>query len=105
MPKRTDPRYVVSAAQEKSAAKALGAKQHAGSGSGHRMHDMHTADELIECKTVLTGNRQITIKADDLKSLSYQAAVADREPVLHVRLDGKDWVLVSESYYLELKDD
>ena len=65
---------------------------------------MHTDGELIECKTVLKGNRQITIKEDDLKSLSYQAAIQDRRPVLHVELGGKRWVLIPEEDHLDHLD-
>lgn len=65
---------------------------------------MHTANELIECKTVLEGNKQITIKSSDLKLLTYQAAIQDRDPVMHIRLDGKDWVLVPEGDYIEQRD-
>lgn len=98
MPK--DDRKRVSERQERGLARRTGAKLHSGSGSGHTGHDMHTDGELIECKTVLKGNRQITIKADDLKSLSYQAAIQDKDPLLHVELDGRRWVLIPEENYL-----
>lgn len=94
-------RQKVSRAQERSAAAAFGAKQHRGSGSGSKRLDMHTDDALVECKTVLEGNRQITLKADDLKLLSYHAALQDRTPILHIRLDGRDWVLLPEADYLD----
>lgn len=58
---------------------------------------MHTDDSLIECKTVLKGKKQITIKSDDLKSLSYHAAIQSKRPELHIELDGKGWVLVPEA--------
>lgn len=95
-----DDRWRVSRAQERSAAKAFGATQHKGSGSGAKRLDMHTDEALVECKTVLQGNRQITIKADDLRLLRYHAALQDRTPILHVRLDGHDWVLLPEEDYL-----
>jgi Holliday junction resolvase len=60
---------------------------------------MHTADSLIECKTVLQGNKQITIRLEDLKSLSYHAAIADQQPVLHIEIDKQRWVLITESDY------
>jgi len=99
-----DERKKVSGAQERAAARKFGAKQHSGSGSGSRRLDMHTEDSLIECKTVLKGNKQITVKADDLKLLSYHAAVQDRMPIMHIRLDGKDWVLMLEGDYLDLRN-
>ena len=55
---------------------------------------MHTDDSLIECKTVLKGKKQITIKSDDLKSLSYHAAIQSKMPELHIELDGKRWVMI-----------
>lgn len=57
---------------------------------------MHTDEDLIECKTVLKGNKQITIKEDVLKSLSYNAAVQGRSPVLHIEIGGNCWVLRRE---------
>lgn len=65
--------------------------------------DMHTKRELIECKTVL-GNTQITIKASTLKDLERHAALADQIPVLHIRLGGKNYVLLTETDYLETVD-
>jgi Holliday junction resolvase len=80
-------------------AKRFGASLHNGSGSGSKRHDMHTDEQLIECKTVLRGNKQITIHADDLRSLKYHAAVADVAPVMHIELDKERWVMVPESDY------
>lgn len=94
----------VSQKQEKGASARMGAKLHSGSGSGHTRNDMHTDDTLIECKTVLSGNKQITIKADVLKSLSYNAAIQDKSPVLHIELDGKPYVVIPEVDYLVLRD-
>jgi Holliday junction resolvase len=96
-----DDRKRVSAKQERDIARKLGAKQHAGSGSGRDRLDMHTDGQLVECKTVLEGNKQITLKADDLKLLSYHSALQDRDPVMHIRLDGKNWVLIPEANYLD----
>lgn len=95
MPK--DERRRVSQKQEKGAAKRLGAKQHKGSGSGHARMDMHTDEHLIECKTVLPGKKQITIKAEDLRLLMYHAALGDKGPVMHVEIDNMAWILVPEA--------
>lgn len=97
----TDDRLRTSRKDERGTAKRLGARQHAGSGSGSKKHDMHTTKALIENKTVLKGNKQITLKATDLKSLYYQAATQGRMPVLHISLDNRDWVLITETDYLE----
>ena len=99
-----DPRRRVSKDQERSVARRYGAKQHAGSGSGSKKHDMHTDESLIECKTVLKGNRQITIKEDDWKSLKYHAAIQDRNPVLHVELGNFRLVLIPEEDHAEGMD-
>lgn len=96
-----DPRRRVSQKQERGVARRMGARLHAGSGSGSKKHDMHTSSELIECKTVLKGNRQITIKEDDWKSLRYHAATQDRTPVLHVELGNYRLVLIQEEDYAE----
>jgi hypothetical protein len=94
----------VSQKQEKGAAARMGAKLHSGSGSGHTRNDMHTDGTLIECKTVLSGNKQITLKADVLKSLAFNAAIQDKSPVLHIELDGKTYVMIPEVDYLTLRD-
>lgn len=83
----------VSSKHEKSAAKQLGARQHRGSGSGHRRFDMSNDTSLIECKTVLEGKKQITLKAEVLKALTRHAYISDQIPTLHIRLDGTDYVL------------
>lgn len=96
-----DVRRKVADSQERKAAKKFGAKQHRNSGSGAKRLDMHTDDDLIECKTVLEGNTQITIKRDDLRLLMYHAAIQDRNPVMHIRLAGMNWVLRLEDDDLE----
>ena len=97
-----DERRRVSSLQERQIAKKLGAKQHAGSGSGTRRNDMHTKSTLDECKTHLKGNRQVTLKADTVTELFKEAAIQDRIPVLHIRLAGRDLVVLDLSDYLEL---
>lgn len=99
-----DERRRVSQRHERDVSRRSGSRLHAGSGSGSKKHDMHNRSELIENKTVLIGNRQITLKADDLKSLSYQADLQGREPVMHIRLAGRNWVLQAEEDYYEMRD-
>jgi hypothetical protein len=65
---------------------------------------MHSADELIECKTVLAGNKQITIKASYIRSFLKEAAMQDRRPVLSVEVDGLHLVLLTEADYVELRE-
>lgn len=102
MPK--DPRRVVSQAQEKAAAKTYGGRQHHGSGSGSRPQDFSTDTHLFECKTVLPGKRQITIKLDDWEQLRYNAATQDRLPVLHIELGKYKLVLIPEADHAESLD-
>lgn len=66
---------------------------------------MHTATELIECKTVLKGNKQITIKDDYMNRFIFSALSADMEPVLHVELGKYRFVLISEDYFTDLRGD
>lgn len=99
----TEPQRV-SRKQEKAAARTLGARQHRGSGSGAKKFDMHTDDTLIECKTVLRGKKQITIKTDVVDPLSYHAAIQGRAPILHIELDGKRWILLPEDDYVSMKE-
>jgi hypothetical protein len=63
--------------------------------------DMHTKGELVECKTVLEGNRQITLKDSQLRELAKHAAISDQIPILHIRLGGRNYVLLQETDYLE----
>jgi hypothetical protein len=104
----TDPRRKVSVKQERDVARRNGAKQHRGSGSGRRSNDMHTEITLVECKTVLDGNTQITIKASDLRSLAHRAALIDRTPELHIRLKAaaprRDWTLIPSEDLDELHE-
>lgn len=90
--------------QERGLAKRAGAKLHSGSGSGHTRNDMHTDSELIECKTVLEGNKQITLKASYMKEFAFNALIQDKSPVLHIELDGHRYVVIPEVDYLELRD-
>jgi hypothetical protein len=66
---------------------------------------MHTATELIECKTVLKGNKQITIKDDYMNRFVFAALSADLEPVLHAELGKHRLIIISEDYYNDLRDD
>jgi hypothetical protein len=65
---------------------------------------MHNDDTLIECKTVLKGNKQITIKLDGLRLVSYHAALQNRGPRLHVEIGEQRWVMLPEIDYSDLCD-
>lgn len=64
---------------------------------------MHTETELIECKTVLAGNKKLTLDGPYLDGLIYQAAIQDRSVVLSIELHNRRWVLIPEDDYIELK--
>ena len=84
--------------------KRLGAQLHKGSGSGAKEHDMHTSGELIECKTVLTGNKSITLNAAYLEGFLKKAWRQDRTPLLSIELAGRRWIMQLEDDYIELRD-
>jgi hypothetical protein len=65
---------------------------------------MHNDRTLVECKTVLEGKRQITLKATDLRDLSNRAVLQGRIAVMHVRLAGANWVLLTEDDHLEREE-
>lgn len=63
---------------------------------------MHNEDEVFECKTVLRGKKQITIKIDDLKLVERTAVSQGRRPVLHVELANRRYVVLTEEDYAEM---
>lgn len=99
-----DERHRVSRRHERETARKLGARQHAGSGSGSRSNDMHTKHFLIENKTVLSGKTQITLKLSDLNQLGYNAAIQGLFPALHFRIGGKNFLLISEETFALVDD-
>lgn len=85
--------------QEKDTAKRHGGTRNAGSGNHWtRKGDVRTPKKLIEAKW--TGNRQITLKADDLEKIYVEALSEGREPVMIITVGGRNWVLQSEDDYL-----
>lgn len=63
---------------------------------------MHNPDEVIECKTVLVGKKQITLKLDDLRLVEKTALGQGRRPVLALELGGRGYVVLPEDDYAEL---
>lgn len=63
---------------------------------------MHNDAEVLECKTVLRGKKQITIKIDDLKLVERTAVSQGRTPVLHVELANRGYVILTEEDYAEM---
>lgn len=65
---------------------------------------MHTSNELVECKTVLAGNKKLTLDGPYLEGLIYQAAVQDRGVVVSIELFNRRWILMPEDDYIEHRD-
>lgn len=63
--------------------------------------DVRSATVLYEMKR--TNRRTITIKADDLDTLRRHAYQTGREPVLGFELGGRNYVVVPEDDWLELR--
>jgi len=89
-----------SQAQEKKSALAHGGKRQPGSGSGWaRKGDVRTKSTLIENKR--TDARQITLKADHLEKIWFEAWSEGRRPLLEFELGGRCWVAQPRDDYLE----
>jgi hypothetical protein len=63
---------------------------------------MHNDDEVIECKTVLRGKKQITLKSDDLQLVERTAVAQGRRPVLHIEIANRGYVVLTEEDYAEM---
>ena len=88
---------------EKRLEKALGGQRSAGSGAfWSRKGDVRTNDFLIEHKW--TGKKSFTLKSDVLEKIVMEAIVDGRTPVLGVSLNGKNYVLLTEDDFIELRD-
>lgn len=97
-----DERLRLSRQHERSSAGALGARVHKGSGSGNHRQDAHSDELLIECKTVLRGRKQITLKASALKQLACNAAIDGQIGVCDIEVDGRAYVLVPREDLAEI---
>ena len=86
--------------QEKSVAKRRGGSRSGGSGSGwRRRNDVREDTVLWEMKG--TGKKQITIKASDLEGVRANAMLQGRIPAMHIEIDGRRWVVISEDDFDE----
>lgn len=84
--------------------KRLGGRVVPGSGAGWaRKGDGRTAHELVEYKTVLKGNTQITLKAADLKKITTEALVEGRNALLGFAVGGRNYVVQTEDQYEEMR--
>lgn len=88
---------------EKRLEKKLGGKRTAASGAFWSLKgDVRTDDLLIEHKW--TGKKQFTIKSDVLEKIITEAIMDGRMPILGVHLNGKDYVLLTEDDFIELRE-
>ncbi|MCA1783605.1 MAG: hypothetical protein ABR616_15755 [Dermatophilaceae bacterium] len=96
-----------SRAQEARGAKLYGGVRSPGSGNGARKGDMRVtgknwldpAHRLFEYKR--TDKRQITLRAEDLEKIQYEAASTGRIPVFAIEVGGQHYVLEREGDYRE----
>jgi len=88
---------------EKRLAKAVGGQTTAASGAfWSRKGDVRSDTLLIEHKW--TGKKSKTISSAELKKISDEAIMDGRLPVFGIHLDGKDYVILMETDFLELWD-
>jgi Holliday junction resolvase len=88
---------------EKRLAKTLGGKKTAASGAFWSMKgDVRMDDFLIEHKW--TGKKTFTLKADVLEKIITEAILDGRTPALGVHLNGKNYVLLEEYDFVELRN-
>lgn len=93
-----------SQAHEKRLAKAMGGKRTPASGAFWSMKaDVRTSDELIEHKW--TGKKQFTIKSDVLIKIVREAILDGRMPVFGFHLGGKNYIILREEDYLEMRQE
>lgn len=88
---------------EKRLAKAIGGTRNAGSGSfWSRKGDVRSDDLLIEHK--YTGKKTYTLKAVDLEKNVTNAILESRMPVFGISLNDKNYVLLTEDDFLEMRE-
>lgn len=88
---------------EKRLAKAIGGSRTAASGAfWSRKGDVRNDSLLIEHKW--TGKKSKTITSAELTKITNEAIMDGRLPVFGIHLDGKDYVILMETDFLELWD-
>ena len=88
---------------EKRLAKAIGGTRNAGSGSfWSRKGDVRSDDLLIEHK--YTGKKTYTLKSVDLEKNVTNAILESRMPVFGISLNDKNYVLLTEDDFLEMRE-
>jgi len=88
---------------EERLAKAVGGQTTAASGAfWSRKGDVRSETLLIEHKW--TGKKSKTIQSVELTKIVNEAIMDGRLPVFGIHLDGKDYVILMETDFLELWD-
>lgn len=92
-----------SQAHEKRLAKVVGGKAVGGSGNGwSHKGDVRSDDMLIEHKW--TGAKSRSIQAAELEKIVKEALHIGRLPVFGLSLNNKNYVILTEDDFLELKE-
>lgn len=88
--------------QEERAAKVYGGRRNAGSGNQPwRKNDVRTPEESWEMK--LTRGTYFKLRLDDLLQAEKLALLDGRRFRLGLQMGGRNWVIMSEEDYLELR--
>lgn len=94
---------VQSQKHEKRLAKAVGGTTNAASGAlWNRKGDVRTANFLVEHK--YTSKKSFTLKSSELKKIVMEAILDNRMPAFGIHMDGEDYIVLTESDFLELHD-
>ena len=88
---------------EKRLAKKVGGSKTAASGAfWSRKGDVRSHDLLIEHKW--TGKKSFSIKATEVEKIVTEAIIDSRMPVFGISLNNKNYVLLTEDDFLEMRE-
>ena len=88
---------------EKRIAKKVGGSRTAASGAfWSRKGDVRSDDLLFEHKW--TGKNSFSVKAEVLEKIVLEAVIDSRMPVLGLSLNNKNYVLLTEDDFLEMRE-
>lgn len=92
-----------SQAHERRLAKKVGGSTVAASGAfWSRKGDVRSPDLLIEHK--YTGNKSFTLKASVLDKIEKEAIMDGRMPYLGISLGNRNWCMITEDDFMELRE-
>lgn len=88
--------------QERRVAERFGGRTTPGSGNTWaRKNDVRNSTTSFEMK--YTGKKQYTLKASELEKGQMHALIDGRDFVFGIEMNGRNWVVISEDDYAELK--